>query len=156
MSSLNQAHIIGRLGKNPELRYTPDGLAITSVSIATSENYKDKSGEKVENTEWHRVIFYKNLAEIAGQYLTKGSLVYISGQIKTRKWADKDGIERYTTEIHAREMKMLGSKDDSAPRQQERKPEPRQAQPEQSYSGGGVASLKEDIPFNQLPSTYAI
>lgn len=111
MSSVNKVILIGRLGQDPETRFLPNGDAVTNISIATSETWKDKqSGEKREAVEWHRVTFFRSLAEIAGQYLTKGSNVYIEGKIKTRKWQDKEGNDRYSTEIHADEMKMLGGK----------------------------------------------
>ena len=110
MSSINRATLIGRLGKDPEVRYMPGGEAIANITLATSENWKDKSGEKQERTEWHRVSMFGRLGEIAGEYLKKGSLVYIEGRIQTRKWQDKDGQDRYTTEIVANEMKMLGPK----------------------------------------------
>jgi single-strand DNA-binding protein len=111
MASVNKVILIGNLGTDPELRYTANGSAICNARIATTESWKDKaSGEKRESTEWHRVVFYRQLAEIAGQYLKKGSSVYIEGRIKTRKWQDKDGQDRYTTEIEADEMTMLGSK----------------------------------------------
>lgn len=111
MSSVNKAIILGRLGKDPEMRYMPNGDAVANVTIATSESWKDKqSGEKRETTEWHRVVFFRKLAEIAGQYLKKGSQVYIEGKITTRKWQDKDGQERYTTEIVANDMTMLGGR----------------------------------------------
>ena len=108
--SVNKAILIGRLGKDPETRYMTNGEAVTNVSLATSENYKDKSGEKQERTEWHNIVFYRRLAEIAGEYLKKGSLIYVEGRIQTRKWQDKEGRDRYTTEIVANEMKMLGGK----------------------------------------------
>src|SRR5512143_1590192 len=110
--SVNKAILVGRLGKDPETRYMTNGEAVTNVSLATSENYKDKSGEKQERTEWHNLVFYRRLAEIAGEYLNKGSLIYVEGKIHTRKWADKEGKDRYTTEIIVNEMKMLGSKPD--------------------------------------------
>ncbi len=111
MSSVNKAIIVGRLGKDPEMRYMPNGDAVANVTVATSESWKDKqSGEKRETTEWHRVVFFRKLAEIAGQYLKKGSQVYIEGKITTRKWQDKDGQERYTTEIVANDMTMLGGR----------------------------------------------
>jgi single-strand DNA-binding protein len=110
MSSVNKAIIIGHLGRDPETRYLPNGDAVTNIAVATSEQWKDKNtGEKKEQTEWHRVTFYRKLAEIAGQYLKKGSSVYLEGKLQTRKWTDKDGIERYTTEIIADSMQMLGS-----------------------------------------------
>ncbi len=111
MASLNKVILIGNLGRDPETRYMPDGTAITNFSIATTETWKDKnSGEKQEKTEWHRIATYRRLAEIAGEYLKKGSQVYIEGKLQTRKWTDKDGVEKYTTEIIADEMKMLGSR----------------------------------------------
>ncbi len=108
--SVNKAILIGRLGKDPETRYMTSGEAVTNVSLATSENYKDKSGEKQERTEWHNLVFYRRLAEIAGEYLKKGSMIYVEGRIQTRKWQDKEGKDRYTTEIIVNEMTMLGSK----------------------------------------------
>ena len=108
--SVNKVILVGRLGKDPETRYMTNGEAVTNVSLATSENYKDKSGEKQEQTEWHNLVFYRRLAEIAGEYLKKGSQIYVEGRIQTRKWQDKEGKDRYTTEIIVNEMKMLGSK----------------------------------------------
>ena len=108
--SVNKAILVGRLGKDPETRYMTSGEAVTNVSLATSDNYKDKNGEKQERTEWHNLVFYRRLAEIAGEYLKKGSQIYVEGRIQTRKWQDKDGKDRYTTEIIVNEMKMLGSK----------------------------------------------
>ena len=106
---VNLVILIGNLGNDPETRYLPSGDAICSIRLATTESWKDKSsGEKRESTEWHRVVFYRKLAEIADQYLRKGSSVYVEGRIKTRKWQDKDGQDRYTTEIEATEMQMLG------------------------------------------------
>lgn len=111
MASVNKVILIGNLGKDPEVRYMTNGDAVANVNIATTESWKDKaSGEKRESTEWHRVVFYRKLAEIASQYLKKGSQVYIEGRIRTRKWTDKEGQERYTTEIEADEMKMLGGR----------------------------------------------
>lgn len=110
MSSLNKAMIIGRLGQDPDVRYTQSNTAVANLSVATSERYKDKSGEWKENTEWHRVVAWGRLAEICQEYLKKGSLVYIEGPIQTRQWEDKDGQTRYTTEIKALTMTMLDSK----------------------------------------------
>ena len=110
MASINKAIIIGTLGRDPEIRYMESGDAICNISVATSESWKDKSGEKQERTEWHRVSMFGKLAEIAGQYLAKGSSVYLEGKLQTRKWNDKDGNERYTTEIIADRMQMLGGK----------------------------------------------
>jgi single-strand DNA-binding protein len=108
--SVNKAILIGHLGKDPEVRYMPNGEAVANVSIATSENWKDKSGEKQEKTEWHNLVFYKRLAEIVGEYLKKGSQIYVEGRLQTRKWQTKEGQDRYTTEIIVNEMKMLGGK----------------------------------------------
>jgi single-strand DNA-binding protein len=112
MASVNKVILVGNLGRDPETRYSPNGGAICNVSIATTRNWKDKtSGERREETEWHRVVFYDRLAEIAGEYLKKGRAVYVEGRLKTRKWTDKDGQERYTTEIIAEEMQLLGSRE---------------------------------------------
>jgi single-strand DNA-binding protein len=112
--SVNKVILVGRLGKDPETRYMTNGEAVANVSLATSENYKDKSGEKQERTEWHNLVFYRRLAEIAGEYLKKGAQIYVEGRIQTRKWQDKEGKDRYTTEIIVNEMKMLGSKSGGA------------------------------------------
>jgi single-strand DNA-binding protein len=110
MASVNKVILIGNLGADPEQRAFPNGDAVCNLRLATTESWKDKStGEARESTEWHRVVLYRRLAEIAGQYLKKGSQVYIEGRLRTRKWLDKDGQERYTTEVEAGEMKMLGS-----------------------------------------------
>ena len=112
MASVNKVILIGNLGRDPEVRYTPSGSAVCNIGLATTRNWKDKtSGEKVEETEWHRVVFYDRLAEIAGEYLKKGRSVYVEGRLKTRKWTDKDGVEKYTTEIVAQEMNMLGGRE---------------------------------------------
>jgi len=111
MASVNKVILVGNLGRDPETRYNPEGGAITNVSVATTDTWKDKaSGEKQERTEWHRVVFFSRLAEIAGEYLKKGSQVYIEGSLRTRKWTDKEGAEKYTTEIVADRMQMLGSR----------------------------------------------
>lgn len=112
---INKVILIGNLGNDPEVRYTPTGTAIANISIATSESWRDKqSGEMQERTEWHRVVFFGKLAEIVGEYLKKGGKVYIEGALRTRKWQDKNGIERYTTEIVAGEMNMLDSRGSGA------------------------------------------
>lgn len=111
MASVNKVILVGNLGKDPETRYAPSGDAICNITLATTDTWRDKAtGEKREATEWHRVAFFGKLAEIAGQYLRKGSQVYVEGSLRTRKWQDKDGQDRYTTEIRADEMKMLGSR----------------------------------------------
>ena len=111
MASVNKVIIVGNIGRDPETRYMPSGDAVTNISVATSDRYKDKqTGEMKETTEWHRVAFFGKLAEIAGQYLKKGSQVYVEGRLRTRKWADASGQEKYSTEIVADSMQMLGSK----------------------------------------------
>ena len=112
MASINKVILIGNLGRDPEVRYTPNGNAVCNIAIATSRNWKDKtSGDKMEETEWHRVVFYDRLAEIAGEYLKKGRPVYVEGRLKTRKWQDKEGKDNYTTEIVADNMQMLGGRE---------------------------------------------
>ncbi|MBI5326702.1 MAG: single-stranded DNA-binding protein [Deltaproteobacteria bacterium] len=108
MAGINKAILVGRLGKDPEIKYMPSGIAIANFTIATSENYKDKDGQKQERTEWHRIVAFGKLAEICGEYLTKGKQVYIEGRIQTRSWDDKDGNKKYMTEIVANTMQMLG------------------------------------------------
>lgn len=110
---INKVILVGNMGNDPEVRYTPAGAAVTTISIATTESWKDKEGNKQEKTEWHRVVFFGRLAEIAGEYLKKGSQVYIEGKLRTNKWQDKEGQDRYTTEILANEMQMLGGRNDS-------------------------------------------
>lgn len=115
MASVNKVILIGNLGKDPEVRYAPSGSAICNIALATSRQWKDKtSGERQEETEWHRVVFFDRMAEVAGEYLKKGKSVYIEGRLKTRKWTDKEGVEKYTTEIMADRMEMLGSREGGA------------------------------------------
>lgn len=153
MASLNKAILIGNLGADPETRYTTSGDAVTSIRLATTETWRDKaSGEQREATEWHRVVFYRRLAEVAGQYLKKGAQVYLEGRIKTRKWQDKDGQDRYTTEIEATEMKMLGRRGDdsgngSAPADDHQDPFAPQPEQRQRRPVNNVADLDDDIPF---------
>ena len=153
MASANKVIIVGNLGKDPETRYAPSGDAVTNIVVATTETWKDKaSGEKREATEWHRVVFFGKLAEIADQYLKKGSQVYLEGKLKTRKWQDKDGQDRYTTEINADEMKMLGSKGDGQqqegqrPQQTQQRP-PANTQRKPQGQAGGFSDMDDDIPF---------
>ena len=155
MASVNRVILIGNLGKDPETRYAPSGDAICNITLATTDTWRDKAtGEKREATEWHKVGFFGKLAEIAGQYLRKGSQVYIEGSLRTRKWTDKENVERYTTEIRADVMKMLGGKGDGqqsdAPRQSA--PAPSTPAPKKQASGGGFDSMDDDIPFQQLGS----
>lgn len=124
MASLNKVMLIGSLGRDPEIRYMPNGDAACNLSVATSESWKDKSGEKQERTEWHRISMFGKLAEIAGQYLSKGSSVYLEGKLQTRKWTDKDGVDKYTTEIIADRMQMLGGKEQRQDQQQEQRKDP--------------------------------
>ena len=173
MASVNKVIIVGNLGRDPEVRYSPDGAAICNVSIATTSAWKDRnSGERREETEWHRVVFYNRLAEIAGEYLRKGRPVYVEGRLKTRKWQDKDtGQDRYATEIVADQMQMLGGRDDnsggggnyggssyggteygSAPAPQQSRPQPAPApQPRpaapQAPAAANLADMDDDIPF---------
>jgi single-strand DNA-binding protein len=111
MASVNKVILIGNLGRDPETRYTTDGSAVTNLNLATSETWKDKSGEKQERTEWHRVVLFGRQAEVAGEYLKKGRSVYIEGRLQTRKYTDKDGVEKYSTEIVADRMQLLGGRD---------------------------------------------
>lgn len=149
MASINKVIIIGNLGRDPEVRYTPSGSAICNVSIATTRNWKDKAGERQEETEWHRVTFFDKLAEIAGEYLKKGRTVYIEGRLKTRKWTDKDGVEKYTTEILADQMQMIGGRESSdepaqpAPRPPQRSAPPRPA----PKSNTGFDDMADDVPW---------
>ena len=116
MASVNKVILVGNLGRDPEVRYNPDGFTVANVSVATTSVWKDKNtGDRREDTEWHRVVFYGRQAEVVGQYLKKGSAVYIEGRLKTRKWTDKEGVERYTTEIIADNMQMLGGRNDPGP-----------------------------------------
>lgn len=139
MASVNKAIIVGNLGKDPEVRYTASGEAICNITVATSETWKDKAtGEKKEATEWHRISFFGKLAEIAGQYLKKGSQVYVEGSIRTRKWQDKDGQDRYATEIRGDRMQMLGGR--AAPQDGTAT-----AAPKDSQQQGGTED--DDIPF---------
>jgi single-strand DNA-binding protein len=147
--SLNQAQIIGYLGKDPEVRYLPSGEAVANFSIATSEKWKDKAtGEPREETEWHRISVFGRLAEIVGEYLKKGSLVFVQGKLKTRKYTDGQGVERYSTEIRAETMKMLGGRQDgerSAPPSQRQAAPQRQQAPAAAPSG--FDDMDDDIPF---------
>ncbi len=171
MASVNKVTLIGNLGKDPEVRYAPSGSAICNITIATSRVSKDKtSGERQEQTEWHRVVMFDRLAEIAGEYLKKGKSVYIEGRLQTRKWTDKDGVEKYTTEIIAQEMTMLGGREgggagggggdesyseSSAPRAETprrsatapRAPAPAPRPAPAAKSNTGFDDMDDDIPF---------
>ena len=165
MASVNKVILVGNLGRDPETRYAPNGDAICNISVATTDTWKDRSsGEKKEQTEWHRVSFYGKLAEVAGQYLRKGRQVYIEGSLRTRKWQDKDGQDRYTTEIRADVMQMLGARegmgdvpsrggDDYDQREPRESREPREMprsrpQPQASApASSGFGDFDDDIPF---------
>ncbi len=163
MASVNKVILVGNLGADPENRFAPSGDAICNIRLATTENWRDKAtGERREATEWHRVVFFGKLAEIAGQYLKKGSQVYIEGSLRTRKWQDQSGQDRYTTEIRGDEMKMLGRREgageapvrggdggsyDAPPsRPQTQQAAPRASSPA-AGGGGGFGDFDDDIPF---------
>jgi single-strand DNA-binding protein len=155
MASVNKVIIVGNLGRDPETRYMPNGEAVTNIAVATSDTWTDKtSGEKKEATEWHRVTFYRRLAEVAGEYLKKGSSVYVEGKLRTRKWQDKDGQDRYTTEIIADVMQMLGGRsgassapmDDSAPVPAAAHSASSKAAPAKKPASG-FDDMDDDIPF---------
>jgi single-strand DNA-binding protein len=150
MASVNKVILVGNLGRDPETRYNPEGGAITNISIATTDTWKDKtSGEKQERTEWHRVVFFSRLAEIAGEYLKKGSQVYIEGSLRTRKWQDKEGKERTTTEIVADRMQMLGSRQGAGDAGAREAKEPAAMGEGKSAKkpAGKFDDMEDDIPF---------
>ena len=158
MASVNKVILIGNLGRDPETRYMPDGGAITNISIATTDKWKDKAGEMQEKTEWHRVAFFGKLAEIAGEYLKKGSQVYVEGRLQTRKWQDKEGQDKYTTEVVANVMQMLGSRqgqgqgggDREAGGERAERAQGTQgaaAKPAAKAGGGKFDDFEDDIPF---------
>jgi len=159
MASVNKIIIVGNLGRDPETRYLPSGEAVTNISIATTDTWKDKAtGEKKEATEWHRVAFFGRLAEIAGEYLKKGSQVYVEGSLRTRKWQDKEGKDRYTTEIRADTMQMLGSRAGAGEPRGETRGEPRgdaaprsegapKGAPAAKKPAGKFDDMEDDIPF---------
>ena len=163
MASVNKVILVGNLGRDPEVRYLPSGDPVANVTIATSSRYKGKDGNMVEETEWHRVTFFGKLADIVGQYLKKGRSVYVEGRIKTRKYTDKDGVEKYATDIIANEMQMLGSREGmgdpggndgdgegySRPNPPASRPPPRQQAPAATKPGAssGFDDMDDDIPF---------
>jgi single-strand DNA-binding protein len=154
MASVNKVIIVGNLGADPETRYTPGGDAVTNIRVATTDKWKDKaSGEMKEATEWHRISFFGRLAEVAGEYLKKGSQVYVEGSLRTRKWQDKDGQDRYSTDIRGDVMQMLGRRegggaprDEGAPRGGEAKASG-EAKPAQKKPAGKFDDMEDDIPF---------
>lgn len=152
MASVNKVILIGNLGADPEIRYMPNGDPVATFNIATTDTWKDKqTGEKKEATEWHRIVIFRKLAEIAGQYLKKGAPIYIEGALKTRKWQNKAGQDRYTTEIVAYTMQMLGGKregEQSAPRSESAPAQNQQrSAPAQNGGGGSFDDFEDSIPF---------
>jgi single-strand DNA-binding protein len=144
MASLNKVMLIGHLGGDPELRYTPAGSAVATFSLATNETWKDKDGNKQERTEWHRIVVWSKLAEIAGEYFKKGSQLYVEGRLTTRSWQDKEGVKRYMTEVVAQTCLMMGRKaDGSGGREPVEAPPP----PDESMAGPPARSGEEDLPF---------
>ncbi len=158
MASVNKVILVGNLGRDPEMRYLPSGEAVANLALATTDKYKDKSGQLVEQTEWHRISFFGRTAEVCGQYLKKGSQVYVEGSIRTRKYTDKEGIEKYATEIRGDRMQMLGgrsgggmaSMDDGG---YDQSPPPQRSQPSkapaqaQRPASSGFDDMDDDIPF---------
>jgi single-strand DNA-binding protein len=153
MASVNKVILIGNLGADPETRFLPSGDAVANIRMATTDVWKDKSGEKQEHTEWHRVAFFGKLAEIAGEYLKKGSPVYIEGRIRTRKWQDKEGQDRYSTEIVADRMQLLGSRGGGSeamarePKAAAAEPGGGGAKPAAKKGGASFDDMDDDIPF---------
>lgn len=161
MASICKVILLGSLGADPEVRYMPNGGAVANLSVATNSRWTDKaSGQKKEKTEWHRVVLYNRIAEIAGEYLRKGSSVYLEGRLETRKWTDKDGIDRYTTEVIADQMQLLGGRGESQDQQRQPQNNHQPSQQRQAQrppaGGGGVADLDSDIPFGQAPFNYSV
>jgi single-strand DNA-binding protein len=156
---INKVIIVGNLGNDPEVKFMPSGGAVTNISVATSESWKDKTtGQPQERTEWHRIVFFNKLAEIAGEYLKKGSQVYVEGSLRTRKWQDQSGADRYTTEIVASDMQMLGGKTENAGDAPQQRPQAQQQQQQyqqQAHPQGqpmgvsqqGMDQFDSDIPF---------
>ncbi len=151
MASVNKVILIGNLGQDPETRFLPSGDAVTNISIATSEKWKDKSGEQKEHTEWHRIAFFGKLAEIVGEYCKKGNPIYVEGRIRTKKWQDKEGNDKHSTEIVADRMQLLGSKreehSEGQPRERTATESKRTPQPTGNKSGGAFDQMDDDIPF---------
>lgn len=143
MASVNKVILVGNLGADPEMRYLPSGEAVANLRLATTDTWKDKDGNKQEATEWHRVSFFGRQAEVCGQYLKKGSQIYVEGSIRTRKWQDKEGQDRYTTEIRGDRMQMLGGKRDGE------QPAPAQDKPSAQAEGnpGSFDDFEDDLPF---------
>jgi len=145
---INKVILVGNLGNDPEVKFMPSGGAVTNVSVATSRAWKDKNTQQMqEHTEWHRVVFFNRLAEIAGEYLKKGSKVFIEGSLRTNKWQDKDGNDRYTTEIIANEMQMLDSRSEGSDQSQYQSNQAQQPNPQVTQVDTGMDNYDDDIPF---------
>ena len=147
MASVNKVILIGNLGRDPEVRYMPSGDPMVNINLATTDTWRDKSGEKQEKTEWHRIVMFGKVAEIAGEYLKKGSQAYFEGRLQTRKWTDKEGQDRYTTEIVADRMQMLGSRSGGTARAMPEDDAPSSARTGGGAPGGGIDDMEDDIPF---------
>ena len=159
MASVNKVILVGHLGADPEMRYLPSGEAVANLRLATTDVWKDKAGNKQEATELHRVSFFSRQAEICGQYLKKGAQIYVEGSIRTRKWQDKDGQDRYTTEIRGDQMKMLGGRPSSADSAPASRPASAAAPPAgsaNSNAGGGFQDFADDIPFGPIGRRLAL
>jgi single-strand DNA-binding protein len=146
MASVNKVILVGNLGRDPEMRYMADGKAVANLNIATSETWKDADGAKQEKTEWHRVVFFGRTAEVAGEYLKKGSSCYVEGKLQTRKWTDKEGVERYTTEIVGDRLQMLGGRNNNSASYDEPPPQGSSSKPASAPSKN-VDDFEDDIPF---------
>jgi single-strand DNA-binding protein len=148
MASVNKVIIVGNIGRDPETRFLPSGDALTNISVATSDRYKDKAtGEMKESTEWHRITFFGKLAEIAGQYLKKGSQVYVEGKLRTRKYTDQAGVEKYSTEIVADSMQMLGGKMGDSTGGSSMSTAPRERSEVSTSASSSLGAMDDDIPF---------
>ena len=153
MASVNKVIIVGNLGADPETRYTPSGDAVTNIRVATTDRWKDKaSGEMKEATEWHRIAFFGRLAEVAGEYLKKGSQVYVEGSLRTRKWQDKEGQDRYSTEIRGDVMQMLGSRAGSGEPREPREPAGQRAEAKATEGKGAEGKAAEGKPAAKKPA----
>lgn len=147
MASVNKVTIIGNLGKDPELKFMPNGDAVCNFSVATTDTWKDKDGAKQERTEWHNIVMYRKIAEIAGEYLKQGSSVYLEGRLQTRKWQTKEGQDRYTTEIVADSMQMLGKKSDSEQGNGNESQQKHSEQKSNGYQKQPIDEIDDDVPF---------
>lgn len=150
MASVNKVILVGNLGRDPEMRYQPSGGAVANLTLATTDKFKDKTGQMIEQTEWHRLVFFDRTAEVCGQYLKKGAQIYVEGSIRTRKYKDKEGVEKYVTEIRGDRMQMLGGPRVAA------ESNPSSAAPAPSGAGGGSPPQLDDIPDDDIPFATAL